>query len=237
MIGAAGGQDALLRAARMYQTLGLPFGSLLYAAVTGASARTAAWQLAALVADRPQRTVADQEQFQDRYPEEGLIGWQHVSGAPTQQISILLTAAADPEVIEQNAQVIADLQYAPQASGITPVGTTAQPIALWWAAGLGLAALSRGDGDARAGVLDQITELAQAHGRQLRYAQLDTYHWRRAQAQVDLVDLHLAGLVALTDRALRNSRLEAWSEDEFQAILPPLARVSLNLGLELSRGQ
>ena len=78
-----------------------------------------------------------------------------------------------------------------------------------------------------------IAELAQAHGRQLRYAQLDNYHWSRAQASVDLIDLHLAGLVALTDRALRNSELEAWSLEEFQATLPPLARVSLILGLQL----
>jgi hypothetical protein len=166
-----------------------------------------------------------------------LIGWKHVSGAPTQQISLLLTAAADQELVEQNGRLFDRLRDVPQATGITPVGTTAQPIALWWMAGLGLAALSRGDGDARAGVRDQIAELAQAHGRQLRYAQLDSYHWSRAQTDVDLVDLHLCGLVALTDRALRNSRLEAWNEEEFRSALPPLARVSLNLGLELARDQ
>lgn len=239
MIGAPEGREALLRAAGLYQELGLPFGALLLAAVTGSgeAARAAAGQLAALVPDRPQRTVTERTLPPDSLPDEGLISWQLVSGAPTQQISILLTATSDPEVVERNAELIDAMRYAPQASGITPVGTTAQPIALWWAAGLGLAALSRGNHEARADMRDQITELAQAHGRQLRYAQLDTYRWPRGQAHVDLVDLHLAGLVALTDRVLRNSQLEVWSDEEFGAILPPLARVSLALGLELSRDQ
>lgn len=231
------GREALIRAAHLYQELGLPFGSFLLTAVTGSPepTRVAARQLRALVADQPRHTAPGENLPRYPVPDEGLIDWQYVSGAPTQQISILLTAASDPEVVEQNEQLISALRDAPQASGITPVGTTAQPIALWWAAGLGLADLSRGEYHARADVLGEITELAQAHGRQLRYAQLDSYHWPRAQADVDLADLHLAGLVALTDRALRNSQLGAWSEEEFQAIQPPLSRVSLTLGLELSR--
>ena len=237
LIDVAEGRDALLRAARLYQELGLPFGSFLLAAVTGSEqvAIVAAGQLSALLADQGQ--YADSLEGLPRYrvPDEGLIGWQYVNGAPAQQISILLAAVSHPEAANWSAEFIEALRNAPQARSAAPVGTTAQPIALWWTAGIDLAFLGRADGEARTAVRDQIIELAQAHGRQLRYAQLDSYHWPRVQADVDLIDLYLAGLVAISDRALGNSRQGPWSNEEFQSIMPPLARVSLTLGLQLSR--
>ena len=221
------GRESLLRAGELYQALGLPFGPFLISAITGSreAAEQAASRLSTLLSGYPLGSL----------PDEGLIGWQRAIGAPTQQVSALLTAASasDYDAVLRNIPLIDALRDAPQSSGVTPVGTTAQPIALWWAAGQGLAALNRQEHQARTEVRELIAELAQAHGRQLRYAQLDNYHWSRAQASIDLIDLHLAGLVALTDRALRNSGLEGWSLEEFQAILPPLARVSLIAGLRL----
>jgi len=246
---AAQGRAALLRAGALYRELGLPFGPLLLAATgeSAESAQAAARQLSALVRSQPVGAESeDQLGLRDRrdqdpppgdLPGEGLIGWQQVSMAPTQQVAMLLTVTSDVGVVDRNQPLIRDLREAPQATGITPVGTTAQPIALWWTAGLGMAAMTLGDDDARADVLGRIRDLAQAHGRQLSYAQLDTFHWSRVQASVDLVDLHLAALVALSDRVLRRLGLPDWNADELEANLPPLARISVTVGLNLSRAE
>jgi hypothetical protein len=227
MTNTAQGRESLLQAAHLYQQLGLPFGSFLISALTEAQelAAEAVGRLAVLLAGEPRY----------RLPDEGLIGWQYASRSATQQVSLLLTATSHPRVVEQNAGIIDAWGDAPQASGITPVGTTSQPIAIWWAAGLGLADLHRKDPDARTWVRRMVISLAQAHGRQLRDAQLDSYHWSRGQTRVDLIDLQLAGLVAMTDRALRASEREAWNLEELQESLPPLARVSFTVGLDLAR--
>lgn len=101
--------------------------------------------------------------------------------------------------------------------------------------GTGLAVIGRRSDAVRPILRNSIIELARAHGNQLRYAQFDAYRWPSAQSDVDLVDLHLAGLVALSDRALRRVEGEGWAEEEFWSDLPPLARVSLTVGLQLAR--
>ena len=129
MVDTARGRETLLQAASLYQQLGLPFGPFLITAVTGSPelAVEAGRRLAVVIAGEPLYFLL---------PDEGLIGWQQASRAATQQVSLLLTAVSHRAVVAENPQVIDDWGDAPQASGITPVGTTSQPIALWWAAGL-----------------------------------------------------------------------------------------------------
>ena len=76
--------------------------------------------------------------------------------------------------------------------------------------------------------------MAYAHGHLLRTAQLDEFHWQRVRIPVDLVDLYLAGLVAISVRVLRRARLPSWRVADDFAGLPPLALVSVIVGLQLA---
>src|SRR5262249_12268149 len=155
------------------------------------------------------------------------IGWRVAVRAPAQQVAMLLTAVSVPWLVSQDYRLAEDLAAAAQATGSVPVGATGLPLALWWAAGRQLTDLAQGIPDARGTLRASIGELAGAHGRQLGYAQLDGYHWPAALARVDLVDLDLAGLVAMSDRAMRSLDLPGWNLTEDFGGLDPLARVSV----------
>lgn len=139
MIDDGDGRQTLLQSASLYRELGLPFGDFLVTVVTGSrdAAGVATRQLLELFAGYREEPEVDRGQFGEPVHRDRLISWRNVSGSPMQQVCILLTAASDPDLTETAPQLIEVLQRAPQARGITPVGTTGQPIALWWAAGLG----------------------------------------------------------------------------------------------------
>jgi hypothetical protein len=64
--------------------------------------------------------------------------------------------------------------------------------------------------------------------------QLDDFNWRRARTAVDLVDLYLASFVAISVRILRRAGLRPWLSGNDFAGLPPLALVSITVGLQLA---
>ncbi|ETK37378.1 hypothetical protein [Microbispora sp. ATCC PTA-5024] len=225
----ASGKEALLRAAEGYDRLGLPFGGFLAASAVGDRERAvpAVDALYSLLGVRSDGPAGDQ----------GLIGRRAALSAAAQQIAALFTAMADPGLVAHEGEELTDaLATASQATSATPVGTTGEPLALWWTAGRLLAAMITGARELRTDLAAILAELAGAHGRRLRTAQLDGYHWPRGIARVSLVDLDLAGLVAVSFRALPQIGSPPWDVAEDFGHLPPLARVSLTVGVQLAEG-
>ncbi|WP_345567168.1 hypothetical protein [Nonomuraea rosea] len=229
------GKSALLEAASSYQQLGLPFGSFLRVAATGS------WEAAGEAGSRLRFLLLSGRDSENGEEEAGwsqnveLLGWRIALQAPAQQISLLFAAVSDPSVLARHNWLFDALAAASQAADSAPVGTTAQPMALWWNAGRRLAELTMGVRQARTELRSLVADLAVVHGRQLAHAQLDGYHWPMARARIDLVDLDLAGLVAISARVLRRRAMQEWSLAEDFVNLPPLARVSLAIGIQLSK--
>ncbi|WBB91429.1 hypothetical protein [Verrucosispora sp. WMMC514] len=221
------GKRALLRAADSYLRLGLPFGDFLGVSATGArgSIAPAAEELRSLLTGSPATPVPDVETHFDR---------QLAVQAPAQQVALLLTAVADLNEVFDGDELRALLADAPQIRGPAPVGATGTALADWWTAGRALARLATDGAAPRLTLVRFISETAFAHRRLLRTAQLDEFHWRRARAPVELVDLYLAGLVAITVRTLRRAGLPPLQLAEDFAGLPSLAQVSVIVGIQLA---
>jgi hypothetical protein len=213
------GRATLVAAAEEYDRLGLPFGDFLGVAATGAlrPAGEARDTLGAMLHGTPGTA------------EKGLIGWSAALTAPAQQVALLLTAVSDPV---DDPEFNAALASAPLATSAAPVGAIAEPAALWWAAGRELAALAT-DGE-RTNLAEILADLATEHGRRLRAAQYDQFHWSRACSGTDLVDLEIAGLTAISVRVLRRLGYRPWTLNADFGSLAPLARVSLTVGLLLA---
>lgn len=227
------GIDTLMRSAGEYRRLGLPFGTFLETAATGTTENTfeAVHNLDLILNAESQPVPAG----------DGIIPLNRVLGAPAQQVAVLLTAMSRAEsVYEIPRDAVAS---AVQAGGSAPVGTTAQPIALWWECGRHLIDLASGwqvvnevpgRPEARERLRQLITEVAAAHGTALRNAQYDGFHWPVAAARIDLIDLDLAGLVAISGRLFRQLKEPYWDMMNDFDNLSMLSKVSIQVGLDLA---
>lgn len=221
------GKRALLRAADEYSRLGLPFGDMLAVAATGylRPVAPAAVELRSLLTDQSTAPTLDAET---------LLGRHYAVRAPAQQVALLLTAISNPGQVPDRDGLLVVVAEAAQARGSSPVGTTGTAVADWWGAGLALASLGAEEPAGRLVLAGFIREVGYAHGRLLRTAQLDEFHWQRARSLVDLVDLYLAGLVAISARTLRRFGMPGWRVSDDFVGLPPLALVSIIVGLQLA---
>ena len=220
------GASTLLRSAYEYRRLGLPFGTFLEAAATGSRHE-------AFKAGRRLGFVLNPE-LPLEPDEESIIPLEHALGAPAQQVAVLLAAMSLADAIYEFGTTSDILASAPQSGSSAPVGVTSQPIALWWECGAHLADLAFGHAQAREGLRTLVIELGAAHGIQLRNAQYDGFHWPAAAAQVDLVDMDLAGLVAISARLLRQLREPYWDMYDDFGTLSPLSQISIQVGMGLA---
>ncbi|OKI42776.1 hypothetical protein [Micromonospora sp. CB01531] len=209
------GRATLLEASRGYSELGLPFGDFLAVAAMGDRERSisAAELLGALLSD-------------SQITDTGLLGSAALS-TPAQQRYLLLTAAPDATDLWPR------LTEAPQAHRTAAVGATSQPFSTWWRLGSLLSHLESDAEGIRRELARIIVELSEAHSRQLQLAAADDHHWSTGRAQTDLIDLDLAGAVAISARIMRQREIRPWRfESDFPA-LSPLASISLQIGLQL----
>ncbi|WDQ02259.1 hypothetical protein PVK74_10780 [Micromonospora chalcea] len=209
------GRATLLEASRGYSELGLPFGDFLAVAAAGDRERSvsAAEQVDALLSD-------------SQITNTGLLGSAALA-TPAQQRYLLLTAAPDATDLRSR------LAEAPQAHQTTAVGVTSQPFSTWWRLGSLLSHLESDAEGIRRELARIIAELAEAHSRQLQLATADDHHWSTGRAQTDLIDLDLAGAVAISARIMRQREIRPWRFDGDFPALSPLARISLQIGLQL----
>jgi hypothetical protein len=220
------GASTLLRSADQYRRLGLPFGPFVETAATGSreNAFAAGRQLGFLL----------NHEVRLEPNANAIIPLERALGAPAQQVAVLLTTMSLADAIYEFGITGDTLAAAPQSGGSAPVGTTAQPIALWWECGRHLLDLAVGRPYARGELRALVVELAMAHGIQIRNAQYDGFHWPAAAARVDLVDMDLAGLVAISARLLRQLKEPYWDMPEDFGNLPLLSQISIRIGMDLA---
>ncbi|AEK44414.1 hypothetical protein [Amycolatopsis mediterranei] len=223
------GRNLLLQSASLYRELGLPFGDFLSAAAVGPgdAAFEAAGQLRSII-------FGSETAPEARRVDEGYFSLPRRLLAPAQQIAVLFTALSSADGVDGFGIGIDLLRRASQATQATSVGVTGRPVALWWECGVRLAELTYGRPSARDDLRTTIAELATAHGQALRTAQFDRYHWPRALSKMDLVDLDLTGLTAISNRVLRQLGEPEWSMFEDFRDLTPLSQVSVQVGIRLS---
>jgi hypothetical protein len=144
---------------------------------------------------------------------------------PLQWLYLLLTAAADL------GQAVAEV---PRARRSVAVGAAAQPFSTWWQIGDLTSRLAPDDEEIRSNLNDVVAEVARAHGRQLEFAMADTFHWSTGHSRVDVVDLDLAGAVAISARVMAARGIRRWDLEEEFDDLSPFAQVSITIGLQLA---
>jgi hypothetical protein len=143
---------------------------------------------------------------------------------PVQWLYLLLAAAADL------GQAVAEVPRAPRSIA---VGAAAQPFSTWWQIGDLISRLAPDDEEIRSNLNRVVAEVARAHGRQLEFAMADTFHWSTGHSRVDVVDLDLAGAVAISARVMAARGIRRWDLEEEFDDLSPFAQVSITIGLQL----
>ncbi|MEV4816175.1 hypothetical protein [Micromonospora tulbaghiae] len=217
LLGTRSGRSTLLQASQGYRHLGLPFGDFLMVAAAGDRARS-------IAAARLLESVLSGATTADAEP----LG-RSATATPA-QLRYLLFAAA-PAITDPRPPAADE----PLARRTTPVGSTAQPFSTWWRLGNQLTRWERRAEQNRRDVARTVGELAEAHGRQLELAMADEYHWSSGRARVDLIDLDLAGAVAISARTMRRRSIRPWSFEQDFSGLSPLAGISIEIGLDLGR--
>ncbi|MBU2662534.1 hypothetical protein KOI35_03330 [Actinoplanes bogorensis] len=143
---------------------------------------------------------------------------------PVQWIYLLLAAVADLE------QAVPEQLITSQSIA---VGAASQPFSTWWQIGDLTSRLAPDEEEIRLDLNRAIAEVARAHGRQLEFAMADTFHWSTGHSRVDIVDLDLAGAVAIAARVMATRGLRRWDPAEEFHDLSPLALVSITIGIQL----
>jgi hypothetical protein len=150
-------------------------------------------------------------------------------------VYLLMTIGGFPGAVREAQPPIKEMRSSASARSQIPFGTSRSPLADWWAL-----AMMLGSGPKeiqRERIVSQLELLARPHGEQMRVAQFDRYHWRRLRGRVDLVDLEVAGVVSIVSRRLAAEGSGPLSLEDFEADLPPLAQVSLAVGIDLGEGE
>jgi hypothetical protein len=143
---------------------------------------------------------------------------------PVQWLYLFLAAATD---LEQEAA------ETPTAQQSIAVGAAAQPFSTWLQIGHLTSRLVPDDEEIRSNLNRLVAEVARAHGQQLEFAMADTFHWSTGHSRVDVVDLDLAGAVAISARVMAARGIRRWDLGEEFDDLSPFAQVSITIGLQL----
>jgi hypothetical protein len=149
---------------------------------------------------------------------------------------LLLTISADQGAVQRSWEMIDLVREGPPSRSLIPFGIAGSPLADWWALAIALCA-PPGEVD-REELIRHFERLARPRGVQLRAAQRDTYHWHGLYGRADLVDLDLAGAVQIANlRLAADDRRLPLIREDFGEDLPPLAQVSLAVGIDLGRDE
>jgi hypothetical protein len=231
LLDAEQGRSLLLEAGRRYAHVTRPYGLFLVGlseTVPGPFALTA----------REMLTGSLSEQVESPWADTPIT-------APDQVYLMLAAAAARfapgelelQDLVEMPIGVLTGrLRELPGAQSPAPFGTSDEPTATWWRLAadlldLGAGDLQEGPVELRRSFRERLSRLALPQGESLERAQLDTYHWRAMQTQTELIDLDVVGTVCLINRNLGSE--DSMTLEDFDDV-PPLARLSLQVGVELS---
>lgn len=194
----AAGRDSLRDAAALYSRLGFPYGYYLHV-VTGSWAADPPMPLfkAALEELRHVSTPdAEGNERDANMPREVERRLKEALRHPQQQAYLLLASAGSPAVAEAFPDHLQDAIYqSPNRDGVLPVGSLGTPVRRFWAIAQ---ALASGDPQEVKTIARHLAAMANSYAETMSLAQVNGYLWANAAAPVDVGDLEIAGIAALS---------------------------------------
>lgn len=220
----------LRRAGQQFLQLGQAFGAYLVVLAGGREPGASSYVLTQALremSDRPQ-------DFEDEYRPMPEIGLQQ-----QQQAYLVVTASA---VAMQSADAGSlshaleeNLETSPHNTGVLPVGSLGTPIHRFWSVARHLLGERGGD---IVGIARHLVAMCQAYEEAISLARVNDYLWSNGAAPVDIADLDIAGISALTTRRFDRDRLEGALADATRGRgLGPIARIPIELGISLAGRQ
>ncbi|QUQ65563.1 hypothetical protein [Kutzneria sp. CA-103260] len=228
----------LRRAGDQFLQLGQAFGAYLEVLAGGGKRGADPVVLAQALRDMSDRPRDDVEDEYQPMPE---IRFQ-------QQQQAYLVVAASAVATQADGRADADRAYSSRdvlgsalgenletsahSTGVLPVGSLGTPIHRFWSVARNLL------GDSGQDVFEiarHLVAMCQAYEEAISLARANDYLWRNGAAPVDIADLDIAGISALTVRRFDGDRLEAALADATLGRgLSPIARVPFELGISLA---
>lgn len=224
LLGAEEGRSLLWQAGSAYAMAGLPYGTFLGSVAE--SDEDWSWRALRLLTRSPLEAE-----------EEPPVG-DTAMRIPGQQLHLCLAMAGSRIVSEEGHRQVEHLWTGPQGRSAAPFGTSGGTLSEWWSFGRQLLTYQptgkrlQAPTEDRPSLREMLVRFGLEHGDRLERARLDRHHWKRLRAPVDLIDLDLAGATCIAIRRLRQHG-EELGVDAFRH-LPPLARISLTVGIQMA---
>ncbi|MEU7784337.1 hypothetical protein [Amycolatopsis sp. NPDC049159] len=161
-----------------------------------------------------------------------------------QQAYLVLTAgavASRAETLQARVEddpltepLIGMLTSSPHRSGVLPVGSLGTPIHRFWSVA---GRLLRGGPEDVYEIARHVVAMCRAYEETISLARTNTYLWGHGAAPVDIADLDIGGIAALTSRTFgRDTLLSALADVPDGRGLSPIGRVPIELGAALAGG-
>ncbi|WP_370970557.1 hypothetical protein [Amycolatopsis sp. cg9] len=126
------------------------------------------------------------------------------------------------------------LDSSPHRSGVLPVGSLGTPIHRFWSVAQHLLRGRRRDAHR---IAQHVVAMCRSYEETISLARTNTYLWRNGAAPVDVADLDICGIAALTTRAFgQDTLLNALAEVPGGRDLSPIGRMPIELGAALAGG-
>jgi hypothetical protein len=131
-------------------------------------------------------------------PREVQRGLREALRHPQQQAYLLLAGAGSPTAAEAFPDLLRNVMYqSPNRDGVLPVGSLGTPVRRFWAIAQ---ALASGDSYEVNTIGRHLAAMANSYAETMSLAQVNRYVWANAAAPVDVGDLDIAGIAALSAR-------------------------------------
>ncbi|MFI7001492.1 hypothetical protein [Nocardia sp. NPDC050175] len=180
--------ELLRQASTVFIELGAGFGLFLNVLADGESDTTAELLDDALAI------------FPYQEPRDGYVDREvghHFLTEPQQSAYILISAVCNRRIARRHERLLLSiLQDSPQRSGVLPVGALGTPIHRYWAI-----ARSIIEQKTPTTLVTHINAMCAAYDEAVQLAQTNTHLWENCSAPIDLVDIDIVGILALTVRS------------------------------------
>jgi hypothetical protein len=155
---------------------------------------------------------------------------------PQQQAYLLLACAGSTQIRNEYRSVLAGFaESSPQRDGVIPVGSLGVPVRRLWSIARELIASNPDEGSLDR-IVTTLVALSDRFAETVSLAKANRYLWNNGAAPVDVGDIDLAGIAALTARRFGQTRLrEAINDLTDHQRLGPVALAPLEAGLALAR--
>ena len=228
MVDARRARSIISAAAHHYAILGLPYGHFLWSCfldkddALGTLSGKPARQLDSLVSH-------DLSKLEEPGPLE-LIALTY----PVQQTYLFVAMSTHRELSAELRSPLGSLEESLLAHEAQPIGPQGVPIHLYISLAHLLQRIHERDGEARLQAISILASMGDRYGAAIEDARKNTYLWQNLQSPVDAVDMEIAGLALVVDRALREASLNPLDlEQDALRPLSPVARVPIVVALEM----